>query len=180
MFKYAFIMNSSGLTPETYSVTYKNNEFYCFVTAVSGMEMSSDLAKKLAEEEFQLIDLCGDYDASKTEMIKNATNNKLDVCYAKYTEEELEKLNSLDSLNEYGIIIMADGIEDKPEKLELKSDEFNTYITIVGSDEMAIKAAKEMVGNGIAFIELCSYFDLKKAGEIAEAIERKVPIGYCG
>jgi len=180
MFKYAFLANSAGLGPDKYSVTYENDRFCCYISAVHGMKMPCEIAEKLAAEGFELIDLCGDFNLEKAEEIRKAADGKLNVCYAKYTEENQKKYDALESMNEYGIIIMGEGIGDKPEKLELRDDEYNTYVTIVGSDEMAKAAAKEMVAQGIHFIELCSYFDLEKAEAIADTVDRKVPFGYCG
>ena len=180
MLKYAFIMNSRGLTPETYSVTFSNDAFYYYIAAVHGMKMTREIVKKLAAEGFNLVNLCGDYNAEKAEDVRSATDHKIEVRYAKYSEEDLQKLDTMESLNEYGIIFMEDGIGDKAEKFRLETEEYNTSITFANSNEMAVEAAKEMVEQGVLFIELCSYFDLKKADEIAEAIGHKVPIGYCG
>ena len=181
MFKYGFIMNSRGLTPETYSVAYQNDEFYCYIAAVHGMKMTRELAKKLVYEGIELIDLCGAYDEEMAQDVLESTgDDSLEVCYAKYTQEQEEKFNSLDCEEEYGIIVKASGIKEKPHYLEMESEEFNTRIALVGSDAMAIEAAKEMIDKGICFIELCSYFDLEKTEAILAATGRKVPIGYCG
>ena len=180
MFKYAFIMNSRGLTPETYSVAYQNEEFYCYIAAVHGMKMTRELAKKLAYEEIQLIDLCGAYNEEMAEDVAEFAGEEIEICYAKYTPEQLDKFNKMESEGEYGLIIMADGIKEKPHYLEIGSAEYNTHIALVGSDEMAIQAAKDLVKVGINFIELCSYFDLEKTESILDAIDREVPVGYCG
>ena len=180
MFQYAFIANSAGLDPDKYSLVYENDEFYCFVGAVHGMEMAQALAAAFADRGFQLIDLCGDFDEKKAESIKKAAEGKLDVCYAKYSEENQKKFEAMSTSNEYGIIIMADGMGDCTEWLELKDEEYNTTVAIVGSDAAAEEAAKEMVIKGIHFIELCSYFDREKADAIEKAIDAKVPVGYCG
>lgn len=180
MFKYAFFANSARLSPDKYSLTYENDEFYCYVSAVHGMKMARELAAKLSEQGIEYLDLCGDFDAEKAEDIKNASGGKLDVCYAKYTKENQEQFDALEAMNEYGLIIMGKGMGDAPERLELRDEEYNTHIAIVASDQMAIEVAKDMVEKGIHFIELCGYFNLEKAEMISEAIGRKVPVGYCG
>lgn len=180
MFKYAFIMNSRSLTPETYSAAYQNEEFYCFVAAVHGMKMTRELAKKLVNEGIELIDLCGDYTKNRAEEIYEAVNEQADVCYAEYTAEEQRKFDALESTKEYGLIIMADGLEGKLVSLNIESEECNTHIILVDSDDMAAEAAKKLVANGVNFIELCSYFDLEKAKDIINVIDGKVPVGYCG
>jgi len=86
----------------------------------------------------------------------------------------------LQSTSKYGIIVLSFEPGEDLVKLELTSAEYNTYISIVGKEEMAAQAAKDMVSEGIDFIELCGYFNSEKAEVIAKAIEHKVPLGYCG
>ncbi len=178
--KYAFIANSSSLTPETYSVSYDHEGNHYFLAAVHGMKMTRALAGKLAEEGYQYLDLCGDYSEEKAKDISEAANGKLEVNYAKYSEEDLESLNALPSADRYGVIILGFDPAEDMVRLELKSDEYNTYIAIAGSEKEAAQAASYMVQEGIDFIELCGYFDRDKAQAVADAIGHKVPIGYCG
>ena len=100
--------------------------------------------------------------------------------YAKYTEEEQAKMDALDSMGKFGIIVLGFDMSKDVVKLELTSDEFNTYITIVAKEEMAALEAQRMVAEGINFIELCGYFNAEKAAVVAKAIGHKVPLGYCG
>lgn len=178
MFNYAFIVNSENLSPKEYSGEYNNKEFSFYIAATSNLQMAKDLAKNLAKECFDLIDLCGDFDASDANKIASVSG--IEVCYAKYMPEEIGKLKTTSDLSEYGVIVMGDDIQDEVVKIDLESDEFNTRVRIVGSDEDAKKAAVELVDGGISFIELCSYFDVKKTNDIIKAIDGKVPVGYCG
>lgn len=178
--KYAFIMNSAGLDPESYSVTYENGGNQYYFTAVHGMKMTRELAAKLAADGYQLIDLCGDFDGEKAVEVEKATGGKIKTKYAKYSEEDLAKFNALPSTNKYGVIVMGFDLTEDLIKLELNSDEFNTYISIIAKEEAAAEVAAKMIADGIDFIELCGYFDFDKAEKIAEATGRKVPMGYCG
>lgn len=181
MFTYAFIVNSEGLTPEDYSWNYENDEMKFKFFATSGMDMTKKYAKKLADEGFEYIDLCGDFDADMAKEVEMATDGKIEVNYAKYFDEEIKKLEKLPSLGEYGIIINAPGLPEGSTKTQkLVGAEFNTTIVFVGDDEMAKAAAESLVDEGIAFIELCSYFDELKAIEIINAIKGRVPVGYAG
>lgn len=180
MFRCAFIMNSERMTPETYSLRFQSEEFFCYVAAVNGLEMAQELAKQLAEDGVTAIDLCGDYTAEMAQTVAAYAGGSVRVCFAKYQPEEAKKLDALTSLNPFGIIMKGAGLGDGCEKRELTSDEFDTVIYIAGSDEAAAQAAKDLVAQGIAFIELCSYFDAEKAAAISTAIEGKVPVGYCG
>ena len=178
--KYAFIMNSGTLNPETYSTTYENEGSTYYFTAVHGMKMTREVAKKLADEGYDMIDLCGDYNEEKTEEVRKVTEGKIKVNFAKYSDEDTKKFDMLESTSKYGIIVQNFAKGEGLFRLELESEEFNTYIAIAGSEEIAAKAAFIMVEEGINFIELCGYFDEAKAAVIGKAINHEVPIGYCG
>lgn len=178
--KYAFIMNSSNLTPETFSLTYEHqgNEYY--FAAVHGMKMTRELAEKLADQGFKLLDLCGDYDSDKTREVQAAVEGRMEVSFAKYSKEDQARFEALTEADKYGIIVLGFEPAEELVRLELQSDEYNTYIAIAGSEEAAARAAKDLTEEGIHFIELCGYFDQTKAELIADAIGHKLPIGYCG
>ena len=178
--KYAFIMNSGTLDPESYSVLYDAGENQDYFTAVHGMDMTLTLTRKLAEEGYEQIDLCGDFDEEKTEKVRNAANGKIKTAYAKYSEEALAEFDALTSTDQYGIIVMESGMSRDLVRLELNSEEFNTHIAIAANEEAAIRAAKQMVEEGICFIELCAYFNTERAEKVKKAIDDKVPVGYCG
>lgn len=181
MFNYAFIVNSEGLTPEDYSWSYKNDAMQFEFFATSGMGMTKKYAKKLADKGFTDIDLCGDFDEKMAKEVADATDGKIAVEYAKYFDEEMEKLNLLNQLGEYGIIIKAPGLKEGSTKKEkIIGSEFNTTIVLIGSEKEAEAAAQSLVDEGIAFIELCSYFNELRATAIINAIKGKVPVGYCG
>lgn len=178
--KYAFIMNSAGLDPDSYSVKYNDGENEYYFAAVHGMEMACGLAKNLADENYEMIDLCGDYDAEKATKIAEAAEGKIKVNYAKYNEKNQAKFGQLESAGKYGIIVLGFDLTEESVELELLSEEYNTYISIVSDEEMAKKQAKKMVSSGIDFIELCGYFDYEKSEKVEMAIGEKVPLGYCG
>lgn len=178
--KYAFIMNSKSLTPENYSSSYENEGNTYYFTAVHGMKMTREVAKRLADEGYEMIDLCGDYNEEKTEDIRKTTEGKIKVNFAKYSDVDTKKFDALESTSKFGIIVQNFTQSEGLFRLELESEEFNTYIAIAGSEQIAAKAAIVMVEEGINFIELCGYFDAAKAAAIAKAINHEVPIGYCG
>jgi hypothetical protein len=178
--KYAFVMNSGTLNPENYSVLYEDEGNCYFFTAVSGMDMTRALVMQLAEDGYELIDLCGDYDEEKAQDISNVSGGKLKVNYARYSEEELEKFNALPSNDRYGILVLGFDLSKDIVRLELTSSEYNTYISIVAEEESAVAEAKRMQQEGIHFIELCGYFNAERAEKIRKAVGYKLPIGYCG
>jgi hypothetical protein len=51
---------------------------------------------------------------------------------------------------------------------------------LVNNLEMACQAAIDLMEKGIAFIELCTWFDEEKTRAIIEYISGKVPVGSCG
>jgi len=178
--KYAFIMNSGTLSPENYSALYEDQGNLYFFTAVHGMDMARELVKQLADDGYELIDLCGDFDAEKAEELEKVSGGRIKASYAKYTEEELEKFNALPVNDRYGIIVLGFGLSRDVVRLALESGEYNTDISIVAKEETAALEAKKMAAEGIHFIELCGYFDAEKAETVIQAVDRKVPVGYCG
>jgi hypothetical protein len=178
--KYAFIMNSATLNPESYSALYEEEGNQYYFAATHGMQMTRELAKRLADDGYELIDLCGDFDEDKAEEIRKASEGKIRVNYAKYTEEEMAKYNALTANNRYGIIVLGFDLSKDLVNLELESGEYNTYVAIAATEETAAQEAKRMVAEGIHFIELCGYFNSERAAAIAKAIDHKVPLGYCG
>jgi RecA/RadA recombinase len=178
--KYAFIMNSGTLDPETYSKLYEDRSNRYYFAATHGMEMTRELAKQLADDNYDFIDLCGDFDEEKAADIKKAADGKVQVNFAKYSKEQLEKFNALPSLERYGIIVLGFDMKGDTARLTLESSEYNTYVSIVPDEEAAAREAGKMAEEGICFIELCGYFTAPKAEKILEAIDYKVPIGYCG
>jgi len=179
MIKYAFVMNVPGECPDTYSITYEDEGSLNLVVGTGNMEMAEDLIKKLAKEGFVWVDLCGDFDDAITAKLSDATEGKVRLLHADYLPLELQKLNALEDLTEYGVIIKADDDVDV-QYFELKSNECNAYIAFAKDIDDAGKAAKRLMVKGVAFIELCGWFDKEKTEMIIEAIEGKVPVGTCG
>jgi len=181
MLKYAFIANSETMSPDKYHYEYDSDDMKFRFFAVNNMDMTKKCAAGLADEDFEYIDLCGDFDAEKAQEVADARNGKISVEYAKYSEEDDEKFENLEKINEYALIVMTPGLAAGTIKMnKLTCPEFNTTITLVSDDEAAGKAAKDLVTAGIDFIELCSYFDEDKTNGIRKAIDGKVPVGSCG
>jgi len=181
MFTYAFIANSEGHTPEDYFWNYENDAMKFKFLVTSGMDMTKKYAKKLADDGFEYIDLCGDFDEDKAKEICSATDGRIEVEYAKYTDIEAKKAEELPVFDEFGVIVMAQGLPEGTTKTEkVIGSEFNTTIVLVDSEEMANAAAQGLVERGIHLIELCSYFNEIKADKVIDAIDGKIPVGYCG
>lgn len=179
MLKYAFIENLAGASPETCKAVYENAESYNVIVGTSSYEMTEDYVKTLDQEGFELIDLCGDFDDEAVAKLEAVTKNDIQFNHADYLPAELAKIEALESLAEYGIIVAMDGVEDTVERTILNK-EGNTYIRFVKDDDAAKAAAVELVEKGVYFIELCSYFDKEKTEAIIAAIDGKVPVGSCG
>lgn len=179
MLKFAFIENLPGSSPETCSAVYENAESYSVVVGTSSYEMTEAYVRKLDEEGFSIIDLCGDFDDEAVAKLKSAVKSPIQISHADYLPEELKKIQALESFKEYGIIVAMDGVEETVER-SIRNEEGNSYIRFVKDLDAAKAAAVELVGQGVYFIELCSYFDKKKTEEVIAAIEGKVPVGTCG
>lgn len=177
--KFAFIANIAGATPETYSAAFETAEAYNLIVGVDGMDAAKVYVKQLAEDGYDLINLCGDFDEEITQELRAIAGEAVEIQHADYSANELAKLEKLESFKNYGIIIVDNTI-DAPheEKLEIESCDIRAIY--VNSIEMACEAGKSLVDGGIDFIELCSWFDKEKMEAIVDATGNKVPVGTCG
>lgn len=179
MFKYAFIENVDGASPEKYSFVYENKESFSMVAGTCSFEMTQDLVKKLDSEGYDLIDMCGDFDDEAVEKLLGETKSGIRILHADYLPTELEKIEALESLQEYGIVIVMKGVEET-QSFTLKNEACNTHVRFTKDLEAAKAAAKELVEQGVYFLELCSFFNKERTLEIIDAIGGKVPVGTCG
>lgn len=81
---------------------------------------------------------------------------------------------------QYGFLIKAPGYSLGEKNVQLESEAFKSRIVGVGSIEEACQSAKELVGNGVTLLELCSGFKQDDAQRIHEAIEGRAKVGYIG
>lgn len=179
MMKYAFIANVAGVTPETYSTVFETKNCYNLIAGVDGMDAAKKYIKKLADEGFELFNLCGDFDDDITVEIQKMVGEGVRVKNAKYTIDELMKLQFVESFKDYGIIIQDDDLENPHEEV-LRSKECDMRIMFVKDMREARHAAKKLIEKKVDFIELCSWFDVLRLEPLVEATENKVPIGTCG
>lgn len=149
------------------------------MAGTSSFEMTRELVKKLDSEGYDLIDMCGDFDDEAVEKLLSITKSDMEILHADYLPAELEKIEALDSLQEYGIVVVMDGVEET-QNFTLKNDACNTYVRFTKDLDAAKAAAKELVEQGVYFLELCSFFDKARTLEIIDAIGGKVPVGSCG
>ncbi len=177
MFKFAFFVNSTTLTPENYSKNLLGKDFAGLVCGVNSMELACKKAKELEETGFDEIELCGDFTGEMAKEIKDSTLGKIKICYETYSSQEKAKFDELKELNPWGIIIEVGETWDKDRYSILKSEECDTYIACVNGMEDGIHAAEQMVRDGVKFIELCSYYDEEKTNQVIEGIGGAIPIG---
>ncbi|MGL4483873.1 MAG: DUF6506 family protein [Anaerovoracaceae bacterium] len=179
MLKYAFILNVPGENPQSFSTLYKTADSENLIVATESMEMTEDLVKKLAGEGYTLFNLCGDFDDEMTAKLKASIGADVKMHHAEYFPEEMEKLEKLPNLMEYGIII-EEARADQMVELYIESKECNARMIFAKDMETAKKAAKKLIEKGVMFIELCSYYDEAMTNEIIKSINGAVPIGSCG
>ncbi|HPR23691.1 MAG TPA: DUF6506 family protein [Bacillota bacterium] len=179
MFKFAFIINLPGESPGSFSRIYETKESLSRVLATGSDEMTRETVKKLAEEGYELVNFCGDFDDEMTKRYYEAAEGTIEMRHADYFPKEMEKLEASSSLKEYGIIIIARGTEETY-KIKMKSPDCNVNVCFVKDIDSAKTAVCQLVADGIDFIELCSWFDKEKTEVVIEAIGGKVPVGSCG
>lgn len=177
--KYAFIFESATMTPEDFTLVHQNESDYSLLAAVKSVKMAGEFAKKLVGEGIVKIDLCGAFNDETARKVGEEAGGRADIRYARYKDDDGKRVDELESLNEYGIILMDSSLTES-EWTYKKSEEFNTTIVFVGNLDGACKAAKKMVDDGIIFIEMCRWFDEEKATTVIDAIDNAVPVGFCG
>ena len=179
MLKYAFVINVAGESPETYSTVYENEESRSIVAGVDGMEAGKRYVATLVEEGFTCINLCGDFNDRITAQMRQAAGDQVRIRHAEYAIEELAKLDRLETLRDYGVIILMRGV-DKPYEAVLRCDKCDTRIIFVRDMTQAKRAAEKLVAKRVNFIELSSWFDRLRMDSIVKAIRGAVPVGTCG
>jgi hypothetical protein len=113
--KFAFILNTNGGHPDTYNVNYSTSMDEFWIYGVTGVEEGIEFAKTLKGNDFDLVNLCGDFDE---EMTAEVAATGIEACNAKYLPAELDKIGELtdEQLCEYGIIIAAEETESIDKK----------------------------------------------------------------
>jgi hypothetical protein len=180
MDKYGFILNAEGLDPEKYTGTFSSAAFSVKVCGVASLDAAVKTAEKMAEEGIKFIDLCGDYDQQKADRIQAAVKGRAEVAFAKYNKEEQSRLAGLNTLSEYGFIVIAEGLNPEKHRLVLTAPGCNTYVVGTESIGQAKAAADDLIKRGVHFIELCSGFDEALTGEIIKTANGRVPVGSAG
>ena len=179
MTKYALMIKVPGESPATYSKVFENRDSHDLYVGVGDMDTAAELMKQLAEEGYETVNLCGGFDDEAVQEFTGIGQGKVKVSAARYSPEELSKLEKLTSFKEYGFISFMPDVE-QIERLNLFSGECNTHVLLVRDMEMACQAADELAGMGIDCIELCGWFDPPKTQSIIDAVKGKAPVGSCG
>lgn len=180
MMKFAYMINIPGYTPETYCGEYDSGKSITRIVGTDNIDQAVEYAAKLAEEGFNLFNLCGDFDDEVTAKISQAVGEGIKVRNAAYSSEELEKVEALEEFTKYGVIAVDPAV-DEPVVLEVSCDALYTKMWIVKDQEQANKAARRLSEEGMHDIELCSWFTEERTAPIIEAVNSdKIPVGSCG
>lgn len=177
MLKYAFISEIKGVTPENYYGIYENEECFNLIIGSPNMQTTEELVKRLASEGYTIMNFCGAFNEEMLEKLRTCTDGKIKMANVKYFPEELEKLEKLPSLKEFGLIIEG---ADKLTEVCIKSDSCNIHAYFVKDMEMAKEAAKKLVEKGVCFIEMCGWFKEDMTRDMINAISSSVPVGSAG
>lgn len=179
MLKFAFLINTPGQTPDTYSKVYENAESYNLVAGTPDMDAAKDFVKKLADDGYTLLNLCGDFDDEITAQMQELAGPDVKIRHADYLPEQLAKVEALPEFSRYGIVIVMRGVET-PEDVIIDSPELYTHAIFVKDQEQANAAAKKLADEGMHDIELCSWFDKERTESVIEAVGGSCPVGTCG
>ncbi len=178
MYKLAFFVEMEHETRHSYQTVLEGRQMKVMVCGINSMEMAWETARELAGDGYDEIQLCGAFDENKAHTISNASGGNLMVSYETYSSPEMEKFLALESLNPMGIILHVGNEYFEKTSTTLCSDEADTHVVLVDSMEAALKAAQDLVSQGVKFIELGTYFDKDKAEQLIQGIQGVAPIGY--
>lgn len=180
MLKFAFIAKMPGENPEKFVTTYENAESCNYVVGVDNMEEAKACVKKLANEGYSLLNLCGAFDDEITAELRTIAGAEVTIKNAKYTAEETAKKAVMERpLKQYGVIVVMDGVET-PEDLVIDGEVSTMEVIFVKDLAQAEDAARKLTANGMKLIDLCSWFDREKAEAVIAAMNCNVPVGTCG
>ena len=177
--KFAFVANIAGVSPETYSTVYETAGNYNLVAGVDGMSAAKEYIRKLAEDGFELINLCGDFNDEVTEEIRDMVGERVEVRNVQYTVDDLIKLDFLESFKNYGVMIHDENVE-KFHEVVLRSDACDMRVIFVPDMRQAKRAAARMLEKRVGFMDLCSWFDTLRLEVLIDATDNSIPIGTCG
>ena len=179
MFKFAFLINVPEANAENYSTRLENSETITIVEGVDGVEAGVSRIPELIAQGIDHFDLCGDFDDELTAKIRAQAGDGIRIKNSIYSAEELAKLEKLESMYGYGMIIKADGIDETVWR-SMKNDDCATTIAFVKDLEQAKAAAIKMAESDVNFIELCSWFDADKTQAVVQSMDGALPVGSCG
>ena len=179
MLKYAFLINVPGQNPESYNGVYENSESYNVVAGTGDMEMAKEYVAKLAADGFTLLNLCGDFDDEITAQLCEIAGPDVKIKHADYLPEQGAMVEALPEFSKYGIVVVMRGVEE-PTEVVVDAPELYTKAIFVKDQEQANAAAKQLAGEGVHDIELCSWFDKPKTEAVIEAVGGVCPVGTCG
>lgn len=180
MFKFVYLINTPGYTPETYNAHYANEESDNWIVGTNDFDNAIEYAKKMAAEGYGCFNLCGDFDDEMTAKIQAAVGPDVKVKNAQYAFGEEVKVEALEVFEKYGIVVVTLGITE-PVALEIKSDELYTKIWLCNDQEQANEAAASLAAEGMHDIELCSWFNEERTMPVIKAVASdSLPVGTCG
>ena len=80
----------------------------------------------------------------------------------------------------WAFIFEAPETDPARDRMVLERAGVRSIIVAVPTTEAALGVARDLVADGIAFLELCGGFEPGAVGRIAEATQGRVPIGTVG
>lgn len=178
MLKFAFMIKMPNLEPDKFIATYDNAESHNVVIGMDSKDIAKEKMQEFIDDGYTLFNLCSGFtpeDAAEYE----AMGEGIKVRAAVYNEAEGAKIAALDDYSKYGVVIVMRGVEESAE-VTCEGPGFEAKAIFVKGQEEANEAAKKLVGEGVKFIEICSWFDAERTQSVIDAIGGVVPVGSCG
>ena len=182
----AYMVIGSKYDPEKDCATMESEKSILHLYTVNTIDQAIEKAKKMVEEGFHSLTLCGGFREQGAQKIVDATDGKLAVSYIVHLPCQDELFRSLFQNKELssekpraGYMVITSKFDpekdhayiDHPEKGE-------THLFAVKSKEQSIEVAKQMLQNGFYSLELCGGFREQGAQAIIDATDGKLAVGY--
>lgn len=174
--KYAFIFDADLPSGDDFFCQVGFGQEICLVAGVSPVEAAIPLAKELTAKGFDTMGFCGAFDDDMIALIQEAVGPDVALRQMNFLPEQLDLFSEMDSFQEYGVLIQADGLTSNARFL-LKNDCCNAKICFTPDWAHAKEAVKELYEEGIYFIECCGWFKEPMIREMLTMTCGTIPIG---
>ncbi len=177
--KFGFIFKTGCSVGKDFIVFSKAGDTLAKVIGVESVDMGREGVEILSQWGVKIYDFSGDFSKEQLGEYEKIFSGEYQFNLMKYLPGQREKLEKVKDLSKYGVIVRNGDIEGY-QREELVCPKKTATIYFVKDLEKAKEAIKEMIKEGVEYVELCSYFNLDRTKQLIEEVGGKIPIGTSG